>query len=95
MVYKRIDENGLFLEDVLLDKQPMIEQNEESIPDPHYITEPVPQGFYRPKWNDAEWVEGLTDEEIAEITKPVLHEPTVEDRLVSAENTILSMLFMA
>ena len=83
MLYKKIDENGLFIEDVILEEQPMIEQNEELIPNPHYIVETVPQGFYHPKWNGAEWVEGLSKEEIAELTKPALQEPTLEERLES------------
>ena len=81
MLYRKIDENGLFIEDVVLEEQPKIEQNEELIPDPQYITETVPQGFYHPKWNGTEWVEGLSKEEIAELTKPALQEPTLEERL--------------
>lgn len=50
------------------------------------------QGFYSPKWNGTEWIEGLTDEEILEITKPVLQKPTVEERLNIAEDTIMFML---
>ena len=94
MLYKKIDENGLFIEDVILDEQPMIEQNEESIPDPHYIAESVLQGFYHQKWSGTEWVEGLSEEEIAELSKPVPQEPTEKERLDNLENTILMLLMV-
>lgn len=83
MLYALIDENGFFIKDVIYDG---------IVLDTHSIIEPVPQGFYLPKWNGTEWVEGLTDEEIAEITKPVLQEPTVEDRLKMTEDTVMFML---
>ena len=57
-------------------------------------TEPA-QGLYKPKWsgelledeegnitiNEGEWVEGATQEEIDELTKPQPHEPTEIDLL--------------
>ena len=88
MLYKKIDENGFFIEDVILEEQPMIEQNEEMILDPHYVSDPVPQGFYHPKWNGTTWVEGATQEEIDELTKPQPHEPTVEERLEQTEELL-------
>ncbi len=92
MLYRKVDENGLFIEDVILNEQPMIEQNGESITDPYYIAEPVPHGFYHPKWNGSEWIEGLTDVEIDELTKPQPQEPTEKERLDNLENTILMLL---
>ena len=50
------------------------------------------QGFYAPKWNGTEWVEGLSEEEITELNKPVPQEPTLEERLQMAEDTIMFML---
>lgn len=85
MLYALIDENGFFIKDVIYDGIGL---------DTHYIIEPVPQGFYLPKWNGTEWIEGLTDEEIAEITKPVLQEPTIEERLEQTEQ-IVQMTTMA
>ena len=71
-----------------------IELLDDGTQDPQYsyITEPVPQGVYQPKWNGKKWVEGLTQEEIAELTKPVPQGPTVEERLQMAEDTIMFML---
>ena len=76
-----VEENGLFIEDAFVD-----ELTEFT------IETPCPAGFYRPKWNGEKWVEGLSKEEIAELTKPVPQEPTVEERLQMAEDTIMFML---
>lgn len=54
MLYRLIDNNGLFIEDVLLDTEPT---------DQHYIAEPCPDGFYWPRWDGAQWVEGGTPPE--------------------------------
>ncbi|HJA90063.1 MAG TPA: hypothetical protein H9948_04655 [Candidatus Jeotgalibaca merdavium] len=59
------------------------------------LTEPL----FKPKWTgkviedeegnqimgEGEWVEGATQEEIDELTKPQPHEPTVEERLEETE----------
>ena len=63
--------------------------------------EPV-QGLYKPKWSgevtedeegnitvgDGEWVEGATQEELDELTKPQPQEPTVEERLAQTEELL-------
>lgn len=60
------------------------------------------QGLYKPKWSgevtedkegniavgEGEWVEGATQEEIDELTKPQPHEPTVEERLEQTEELL-------
>ena len=43
-------------------------------------TEPA-QGLYKPKWDGDKWVEGATQEEIDELTKPQPHQPTEIDLL--------------
>ena len=64
-------------------------------------TEPA-QGFYKPKWSgeitedeegnvtvgEGEWLEGATQEEIDELTKPQPQEPTVEERLAQTEELL-------
>ena len=64
-------------------------------------TEPA-QGLYKPKWSgeitedeegniivgEGEWVEGATQEEIDELTKPQPQEPTVEERLEQTEELL-------
>ena len=64
-------------------------------------TEPS-QGLYKPKWSGEvtedeegnitvgkdEWVEGATQEEIDELTKPQPQEPTIEERLEQTEELL-------
>ena len=64
------------------------------------------QGLYKPKWSgeiskdeegnlivsEGEWVEGATQEELDELTKPQPQEPTIEERLQMAEDTIMFVL---
>lgn len=60
------------------------------------------QGLYKPEWSgditedeegnitfgEGEWVEGATQEEIDELTKPQPHEPTLEERLEQTEQLL-------
>ena len=46
------------------------------------------QGLYVPKWDGDKWVEGATQEEIDELTKPQPQEPTVEERLEQTEKLL-------
>lgn len=64
-------------------------------------TEPA-QGLLKPKWSgeisedeegsftvgEGEWVEGATQEEIDQLTKPQPKEPTVEERLEQTEELL-------
>ena len=85
-LYRKIDTTtGNFLEDVLFESHPVLENGEI---DPQYVEE-VPQGFYWPKWNGTEWVEGG---QAPEPVEPELQGPTVEERLQIAEDTIMFML---
>ena len=63
-------------------------------PKGNFITTDLPQPlpFYKPKWNGAEWVEGATQEEINELTKPQQTQPTLEQRIADLEDTILTLL---
>lgn len=63
----RIDSNGFYIEDVIL-------QNGEVTPT-DCIEIICPDGFYKPKWNGNAWVEGLTQVEIDAI-KNVVMPPT-------------------
>ncbi len=61
-VVARIDQQGNFLEDVLLeDGEPMPEGCVEERP---------PEGLHSPKWTGSEWVEGKPESEIVEARKP-------------------------
>ena len=46
-------------------------------------TEPS-QGLYAPKWDGDKWVEGATQEDIDELTKPQPQEPTELELLMLA-----------
>ena len=66
------------------------------------------QGLYKPKWSgeitedeegnitvgEGKWVEGATQEEITELTKPQPQEPSDKERIDDLENTILMLLMM-
>jgi hypothetical protein len=73
MLYRKIDKDGYFIEDIILNEQPFITQEidgvETQVPHPHYIIT-KPEGLYRPRFVDGEWVEGLTDSEIETLKKP-------------------------
>ena len=70
---RKIDENGMFIEDTF------VEELTEFT-----IETPCPQGFYKPKWNGTEWVEGMAQKEI-DLLKNVVVEPTIEERLQALE----------
>lgn len=77
-LYRKIDQNtGNFLEDVLF-------ENEPSFDDGSYISVPVPQGFYWPKWNGTEWIEGGQAPELAD---PEPQPPTMEQMAVALMQT--------
>jgi hypothetical protein len=74
---RKIDEQGFFIEDVILDDNDKSEDN--------HIQLEVPQGLHKPKWDGSKWEEGLTAEELAEATKPIPQEPTQIDYLVDLD----------
>jgi len=67
MILRKVDDKGYFVEDVLVESHPTIIVDEVEVLDPHYIDTPCEGGFYKPKWNGSEWVEGLTELEIEDI----------------------------
>jgi hypothetical protein len=66
----RIDEQGLFLEDVIL-------QDHELIPT-NCIETDCQGGLYLPKWNGTEWVEGGV------MPEPQPHQPTESETIMLA-----------
>ena len=84
-LYRKIDDYGLFVEDVILESIP---KDEEDNPDSRYIDVPVPNGFFHPRWDGEKWVEGLSEEEIKELKKPQPIEPTLEERLEHTEQLL-------
>ena len=75
-LFRKIDiTTGNFLEDVLFENEPPFD-------DGSYISTPVPQGFYWPKWTGTEWVEG------GQVSEPVEPQaPTVEQVAITLMQT--------
>ena len=81
MIFIRIiDKNGLFIEDTF------VEEITEFT-----IETPCPSGFYHPRWNGVEWVEGMAQEYIDSL-KNVVVEPTLEERLQALETMELERI---
>ncbi|MBC9701405.1 MAG: hypothetical protein H9W83_02345 [Leuconostoc sp.] len=101
--FLKIDESGflLFGEDLLIPVTKDESENEEYIPAPEgFIETPLPTnekgeqiGFYRPKWNGTEWIEGATEEEIADHTKEEPLPLSQEERIRELES-IVNLLLM-
>ena len=80
-LFRKIDTvTGNFLEDVLFESHPTLEDGEL---DPQYIEDAPSQGFYWPKWNGTEWVEGGV---APEPTEPEPQVPTIEQMEIALMN---------
>lgn len=82
--YVKVDGDGFFVEDVVLDigVEPEVESPYE------LISVPVPEGFYRPRWVEGEWVEGLTEEELERFKNtpdPIDWQQAIGNQIVSLE----------
>ena len=69
-IVRIIDDEGLFICDDFVDT--LTDENGEPIPT--YIEAPCPDGFFWPKWDGEQWVEGGVAPE------PTPAEPTTEER---------------
>ena len=77
-LFRKIDTTtGNFLKDVLFESHPTLEDGEL---DPQYIDEEPKQGFYLPRWNGTEWVEGGV---APEPTEPEQQAPTIEEIVIA------------
>lgn len=73
-------------EDTTTEKIVNVVDNEGNpILDPQYISEPVPHGFYWPKWDGEQWVEG------GEAPEPQPQPPSEEQRLSALEDAIMML----
>ena len=80
MFVRIIDNNGFFIEDAFVD-----ELTEFT------IETPCPAGFYLPKWDGTQWIEGKTADEIAATKASVVVEPTAEERISALETLVLEL----
>ena len=85
------ESHPFLMETVLVDvtdEEGIITQVEEIQPlfdaegNPQYVEDDVPQGFYWPKWNGTEWVEGGVAPE------PTPYIPTEADRIKAMEEAM-------
>ena len=84
MYYVRIiDENGLFIKDDFVEELT-----------PTTIETPCEDGFYKPKWNGTEWVEGLTTDEIIAIKnveQPKSEIELLQEQIIETQKLIIDM----
>jgi len=79
----RIDNNGFYIEDVIL-------KDGEATPS-DCVEIQCPDGFYKPKWDGTQWIEGLTQAEIDALNnQPVT--PSESDRLSAVESAISALM---
>ena len=90
-LYRKIDPiTGNFIEDVLFESHPtMLDAEGNTVLDAQYVEKAPKQGFYLPRWNGTEWVEGG---EPLPIPDPLPNEPTTDERLNSLEEVMLFLI---
>ncbi|AMA74010.1 hypothetical protein ACH33_14965 [Aneurinibacillus sp. XH2] len=101
----RIDENGFYVEPVLIESEEELYETVtmfEETPEGErvqYTTQQKradimeiapPEGLFRPRWVEGEWTEGLSQQEIDELTKPKPLTPS-DMELLQQENASLIM----
>lgn len=81
-LFRKIDTTtGDFIEDVLFESHPTLEDGEL---DSQYIEEAPQQGFYLPRWNGAEWIEGG---QYPFSVEPEPQAPTIEQMAIALMQT--------
>ncbi|WLR54828.1 hypothetical protein LC048_20905 [Mesobacillus subterraneus] len=81
----KIDANGFIVDPVIVLPTDVLQSD--------IITNPVPEGLYKPKWTGTEWTEGATDEYKYSVDHPQ-KEPT-EMEILKQENTLLKAQIQA
>ena len=83
-LFRKIDTiTGNFLEDVLFESHPTLEDDEL---DPQYVEEAPPQGLYLPRYRNGVWVEGGVAPE------PVPQALSEAERIEMLENMLLLLM---
>ena len=90
-LFRKIDPiTGNFIEDVIFESHPTVLDAEgNTVLDAQYVEEAPKQGFYLPRWNGTEWVEG------GQAPEPVEPEPQAlseAERIEMLENTLLLLM---
>ena len=89
-LFRKIDPiTGNFIEDVIFESHPTVLDAEgNTVLDAQYVEKAPKQGFYLPRWNGTEWVEGGEPSPIPEPTTPPLS--TDEKLTQMAEQLIIT-----
>ena len=86
-LYRKIDTTtGNFLEDVLFESHPVLEDGEL---DQQYVEEAPPQGLYLPRYMNGIWVEGG---QAPEPVEPEPQAPSEAERIEMLENMLLLLM---
>jgi hypothetical protein len=85
-----IDIEKVVMQDIIDEEGEVIGQ--EPVISPFYISEPCPEGFYRPKWDGEKWIEGLSQEEI-EAIRNVTPTQTTDEKLEELATNVNDALY--
>ena len=90
-LFRKIDPiTGNFIEDVIFESHPTVLDAEgNTVLDAQYVEEAPKQGFYLPRWNGAEWVEGG---QAPEPVEPEPQAPSEAERIEMLENMLLLLM---
>ena len=90
-LFRKIDPiTGNFIEDVIFESHPTVLDAEgNTVLDAQYVEQAPQQGFYLPRWNGAEWVEGG---QAPEPVEPEPQAPSEAERIEMLENTLLLLM---
>jgi len=90
MFVRIIDSNGFFIEDAFYVENSYDNANDTvTLSDGRIISATLvvdvscPDGFYLPRWDGENWIEGKTAEEISEIKASTVPQPTDTEKLQS------------
>ena len=84
----KVDEQGLFIEDVIVKEYPLIEVDGEMVKDESFVSAPSQGGLYKPKWTGTEWIEGMAQTEI-DTLKDVVQPKTEIEKLQEVVDRLL------
>ena len=87
IVVSKIDENGYFVEDVIV-------KEGEEIPSDCIETrlDTTEKGYYRPRWTGTEWIEDMTEEQLDELNNQPREITEEQQRLLDLEMAITAIL---
>ena len=81
----KIDDNGFFIEDVILDSTDSLDKN--------MVIDSCPAGLYKPRWTGSMWVEGKTQDEFIEDAFLSALQPSTKDiEIAERELEVIDLL---